>query len=184
MKYTFFLYFDIILFYLNWIFFNYSSILRTNIWLKNTVDTNTMLSPSHFNATGCRLWSTGSDRSQSSVLNGIEEPNEIAVVQISQTEYIMKFYDDMFDQIPRKRILWPRNQRETHCLHRWPRIWNSRTSATSRHQNTRELPLKQKQNLHQVGDPIKRHTDLFKYGYIILMYNSPFSLERTVCDRN
>ena len=33
-------------------------------------------------------------------------------------------------------------------------------------QNTREHPLEQKLNLHQVGDPIKRHTDLFKYGYI------------------
>ena len=81
----------------------------------------------------------------------------------------MKFYDDMFDQIPRKRMLWPRNQRETHCLHRWPHIWNSRTSGASRHPNTMELPLKQKQNLHQIGDPIKRHTDLFKYGYIILL---------------
>ena len=33
-------------------------------------------------------------------------------------------------------------------------------------EHTRELPLEQKLNLHQVGDPIKRHTDLFKYGYI------------------
>ena len=33
-------------------------------------------------------------------------------------------------------------------------------------QNTRELPLEQNLNLHQVGDPIKRHTDLFKYGYL------------------
>ena len=32
--------------------------------------------------------------------------------------------------------------------------------------NMRELPLEQKVDLHQVGDPIKRHTDLFKYGYI------------------
>ena len=31
---------------------------------------------------------------------------------------------------------------------------------------TRELPLEQQLNLHQVGDPIKRHTDLFKYGYV------------------
>ena len=30
----------------------------------------------------------------------------------------------------------------------------------------RELPLEQKLNLHQADDPIKRHTDLFKYGYI------------------
>ena len=94
---------------------------RTNIFLKNTVDTNSKLSQPHFNATGCWLWSTGSDRSQSSVLNGLEEePSEIAVVQISCTEYIMKFYDDMVDRIPRKHILWPWNQRETHCLHQWP----------------------------------------------------------------
>ena len=33
-------------------------------------------------------------------------------------------------------------------------------------EHTRELPLEQKLSLYQVGDPIKRHTDLFKYGYI------------------
>ena len=143
------------------------TILRSNIFLKNTVDTNPRLSPSHFNATGCRLWSTGSDRSQSSVVNSMQMgPSEIAVVQISRTKYIMKCYHDMVDQIPPKRILWPWNQWESHCLHRRPHIWNSRTSGASHHQNTRELPLEQKVNLHQVGDPIKRHTNLFKYGYI------------------
>ena len=34
-----------------------------------------------------------------------EKPNEIAVVQISQTENIMKCYNDMVNQIPQKRIL-------------------------------------------------------------------------------
>ena len=38
-----------------------------------------------------------------------EEPSEIAVAQISRTEYIMKFYDD---QISRKRIFLPWNQWE------------------------------------------------------------------------
>ena len=33
-------------------------------------------------------------------------------------------------------------------------------------EHTRELLLEQKLKLHEVGDPIKRHTDLFKYGYI------------------
>ena len=33
-------------------------------------------------------------------------------------------------------------------------------------EHTMELPLEQKLNL-QVGDPIKRHTNLFKYGYIL-----------------
>ena len=37
-------------------------------------------------------------------------------------------------------------------------------------EHTREFPLEQKLNPHQVGDaphdPIKRHTDLFKFGYI------------------
>ena len=98
-----------------------------------------------------------------------EEPSEIAVVHISRSEYIMKFYNDMVDQIPRKRILWPWNQRETHCLHQWSHIWNSRTSGASRHQNTRELQLKRKLNLHQVGDPMQKHTELFKYGYIIVV---------------
>ena len=142
--------------------------MRTNSFLKNTVDTNPKLPPSHFNATGYRLWSTGSDRSQSSVVKSMQkEPSEIAVVQISQTEYITKCYHNMVDQIPQKRILRPRNQQESHCLHRRPHIWNSRTSGASRHHGVhRELPFEQKLNLHQVGDPIKRHTDLFKYGYI------------------
>ena len=69
--------------------------------------------------------------------------SEIAVVQISRTEYITKSYRNMVDQIPQKRILRP-------------------TSSWS----TRELPLEQNLNLHKVGDPIKKHTDLFKYGYI------------------
>ena len=165
-------YFDNILLYLIWkkyflIKRKKISMLRSNIFLQNTVDTNPRRFPSHFNATGCRLWSTGSDRSESSVVNSVQMgPSEIAVVQISRTKYIMKCYHDMVDQIPPKRILWPWNKWESHCLHRRPHIWNSRTSGASRHQNTRELPLEQKVNLHQVGDPIKIHTDLFKYGYI------------------
>ena len=111
-------------------------------------------------------------------------PSEIDFVQISRTKYIMKCYHDTADQIPPKRILWLWNQRESHCLHWRPHIWNSRTSGASRYQNTRELPLEQKVNHHQVGNPIKRHTDLFKYGYISYVKNSPFSLERTVCHRN
>ena len=121
------------------------------------------------NATGCRLWSTGSDRSQSSVVNSMQKgPSEIAIVQISLTEYITKCYRNMVDQIPHKRILRPGNQWESRCLHRRPCIWNSHRAV--RHvimEHTRELSLEQKLNLHQVGDPIKRHTDLFKYGYKI-----------------
>ena len=33
-------------------------------------------------------------------------------------------------------------------------------------EHTTEVLFEQMLNLHQVGDPIKRHTDLFKYGYI------------------
>ena len=36
-----------------------------------------------------------------------EEPSEISVLQISRPEYIMKCYH-MVDQIPQKRILWPK----------------------------------------------------------------------------
>ena len=32
--------------------------------------------------------------------------------------------------------------------------------------NTREPPFEQRLNLHQEGDPIERHTDLIKPGYI------------------
>ena len=93
-------------------------------------------------------------------------PSEIAVVEISRTEYITKCYRNMVDQIPQKRIFRPRNQWESHRLHRRPHIWNSRTSGASIMKHLTELPHDQKLNLHQVGDPIKRHTDLFKYGYI------------------
>ena len=97
--------------------------------------------------------------------------SEIAAVQISRTECITKWYRNMVDQIPKKRILRPWNQ--------WNNLGNPivyigeltfeiRTPAV-RHvimEHTRELSLEQKLNLHEVGDPIKRHTDLFKYGYI------------------
>ena len=133
------LYFEIILFHFIWnkyfsIKKKHLSILRTNIFLKNTVDTNPRLSLFHFNATCCRLWSTGSDRSQSSVVNSMQKgPSEISVVQISRIEYSTKCYRNMVDQIPQKRILRLRNQWESHCLHRRPHIWNSRTSGPSHH---------------------------------------------------
>ena len=38
---------------------------------KKTVDTNPRLSLSHLNATGCRLWFTGSERSQSRVVKSM-----------------------------------------------------------------------------------------------------------------
>ena len=34
--------------------------------------------------------------------------------------------------------------------------------------DTRELPLEQRPNLHQAGDPIEKLTDLLKHGYIIM----------------
>ena len=91
-------------------------------------------------------------------------PSEIAVVQISRTEYIMKFYRNMVDQIPQKHILWPFT-----AFYDLP--FEIRTRAV-RHvimEYTRELLLEQKLKLHQVGDPIKRHTNLFKFGYIYHM---------------
>ena len=48
---------------------------------------------------------TASDMNQWNVLNSMgEEPSEIVIVQISRTEYIMQFYDDLVVQIPWKRI--------------------------------------------------------------------------------
>ena len=55
------------------------------------------------------------------------------------------------------------------------------TSEASRHWDTRELPLEQRPNLHQAGDPIEKHTDLLKHRYIIVGYNLPFSSEMAVC---
>ena len=76
--------------------------------MKNTVDTNIRLSPSHFNATGCQLihrqWQ------ESSFVNSMQELSEIALVQITRTEYIMKCYQGMVARIPQKRILRPLNK--------------------------------------------------------------------------
>ena len=116
-----------------------------------------------FIARGCRVWSTGSDRSQSSVVNSMqEEPSEIAVVQISRSEYIMKCYHNMVDQIPQKRILRPWNQWESHCLYRRPHIWNSRTSVASRHQHTRELPLEQKLKIPLIDKPTCSSPNIYR----------------------
>ena len=44
---------------------------------------------------------------------------------------------------------------------------HERTNGASRHQAAHKgTPAWTKAKLHQVGVPIKRHTDLFKYGYI------------------
>ena len=65
------------------------------------------------------------------------------VVQISRTKYIMKCYHDMVDQIPPKRILWPWNQWESHCLHRRPHIRRPQAAPSwspgAARQPTREL---------------------------------------------
>ena len=117
------LYFDIILFY-----------LVTNIFLikRNKINSRIKYFPSKYSRHRSKAfpiqgfpglismpqavdWFTGSDRSQSSVLNSMHmEPSEIAAVQISRTEYIMKSYHDMVDRIPPKRILWPWNQCDSH----------------------------------------------------------------------
>ena len=90
-------------------------------------------------------------------------PSEIAAVQISRTEYIMKCDHNM---VPQKRISSPEINRNL-IVHIGDLTFEIRARA-ARHvimEHTRELPLERKLNLHQVGNPIKRHTDLFKYGY-------------------
>ena len=91
----------------------------------------------------------------------------IAVVQISRTEYITKCYRNTVDQIPQKRSYGPEINGNP-IVYIADLTFEIRARAV-RHgimEHTRELPLEQKLDLHQVGDPIKRHTDLFKYGYI------------------
>ena len=78
------LYFEITWFHFIWneyFLFYKKSINSENKYFcwKNKVDSNPRLPPSHFIATGCRLRSTGSDRSQSSVANRMRKgPGEIA----------------------------------------------------------------------------------------------------------
>ena len=93
----------------------------------------------------------------------------------------MKYFHDMVDHIHQKCIWRTWDQCGSICLHLRRHIWNSRTSVTSRHRDTRELPLEQRPNLRQSGDSIEKHTDLLKHRYIIILKNLPFSLERTVC---
>ena len=138
------LYFEIILFHFIWnkhflLKQKHLSILITDMFAeKMKLNPIQGCPPSHFNVTGCRLWSTGSDRSQSSVVNSMQKgPSEMAVVQISRTEHITKCYRNMVDQIPQKRILRPWSQWESHCLHQRPHNWNSRTSGASRHHGAR-----------------------------------------------
>ena len=82
---------------------------------------------------------------------------------------IMNYFHEMVNNIHQKRIWRPWNQCGSLCLHLRRRIWNSRTSGASRHRDTRELPLEQRPNLHEAGDPIEKHTDLLKHGYIIVL---------------
>ena len=76
------LYFDIILFEIIIFLIKKKHINSQNKYFpENTFDTNQRLSLSHFNATGSRLWSTGSERSQSSVINSMQEKSsEIDVI--------------------------------------------------------------------------------------------------------
>ena len=96
-----------------------------------------------------------------------KEPNKLSVVQISGTECITKCYRNMGDQIPQKRILRP-GINGNPIVYIGDLTFEIRARAAVRHvimEHTRELPLEQKLNFHQVGYPIKRYTDLFKYGF-------------------
>ena len=93
----------------------------------------------------------------------------------------MNYFHDMVDNIHQKCIWRPWNQCGSICLDLRRHIWNCAfTSEASRHRDTKELPLEQRPNLHQASDPIEKHTDLLKHGYIIVVKNLSFSLERTV----
>ena len=48
------------------------------------------------------------------------------------------FFAEKIKLTSQKRILQPWNQWESHCLHRRPHIWNSRTSGPSRHHGAHE----------------------------------------------
>ena len=94
-------------------------------------------------------------------------PSEIAVVQISRTEYITKRYRNMVDQVSHRNAFYGPEINGNPIVYIGDLTFETRARAL-RHvimEHTKE-PLEQKLYLHQVGDPIKRHTNLFKYGYI------------------
>ena len=66
----------------------------------------------------------------------------------------MNYFHDMVDNIHQKRIWRPWNQCGSLCLHLRRQIWNSCTSGSSRHRDTRELPLEQRPNHHDTGCPV------------------------------
>ena len=76
----------------------------------------------------------------------------------------------MVDPIHQKHIYSPEiNANMFVYIDRWLHFWNSRASGTSRHQSTRELPLEQRPNFHQAGDPTEKYADLLKHWYFIIV---------------
>ena len=89
-------------------------------------------------------------------------PSELAVVQSRRTECITKCYRDRVIRFHRNAFYGPEINGNP-IVYIGDFVFEIRAQAV-RHvimEHTRELPLEQKLNLHQVGDPIKRHTDLF-----------------------
>ena len=68
------------------------------------------------------------------------EPGEIGVVQISRTEYIMKCYHDMVDQIPPKRILTALTSMGVPLF----------TSATSQLKFTKDIPTCSSTDIYRI----------------------------------
>ena len=79
----------------------------------------------------------------------------------------MDYFHDMVDNIHQKRFDTPEISADL-FVYICDVTFEIRacTSGASRHRDTRELPLEQRPNLHQAGDPIEKHTDLLKHGYI------------------
>ena len=94
----------------------------------------------------------------------------------------MIYFHNMVDNIHQKRIWRPEISADL-FVYICDVTFEIRvcTSGASHHRDTGELPLEQRPNLHQAGDPIEKHTDLLKHGYIIAVENLPFSLGRAVC---
>ena len=97
----------------------------------------------------------------------------------------MNYSHDMVDNIHQKRIWRHWNQCGSICLHLRRHIWNSRVHersvTSSEHEGT---PAWTKAKPSSSRRSHRKHTELLKHGYLIVVQNLPFLLERTVCIYN
>ena len=135
-----------------------------SLLLENIVETNAVLVPPQFNATGSRLRYTACGRGHPNIGRSLQGGS-----------WLNGCFEIWSDWLCNGVFLWYgwSSFTETHfttlksiripsCTRGRFRIWNSRSGGASRHQSMREFPHKQRPNLLQVGS-IRKHTEMDGY---------------------